>query len=335
MMSNDLLMDFCKNRNLKLTTVKTYSAAIRKYESFHNNSIKFLINEAISDENTYIPLKNRRIKKRLLNFRNYLIANYSINTVRTYFSRIMAFYKHFEIELPYLNDIKFDNAYLSSYLDLPTKKDIMEVCSISRLSFKAVVLFISSSGCAKAETLSLAVGDFVRATNDYHSGGSIEDILDELAVRKDVVAGFYLKRIKTGKFYYTFCSPEASFYIVMYNFKKVNDRLGMGFVGNYRFFRSHSLRKFHASNIGLSADYVDELQGRAKTKVHEAYIKTNPKRLKEIYMGAMHNVMIFDDWIEEYEKKTVKSNGEGACVIEKQEINIVINFTLDGKDFRI
>jgi integrase len=179
-----------------------------------------------------------------------------------------------------------------------------------------------------------------------------------LAIRKDVVAGFYLKRIKTGKFYYTFCSPEASFYIVnylrsreglslddklfdfsddslMYNFKKVNDRLGMGFVGNYRFFRSHSLRKFHASNIGLSADYVDELQGRAKTKFHEAYIKTNLKRLKEIYMGAMHNVMIFDDWIEKYENKTVKSNGEGACVIQKQEINIVINFTLDGKDFRI
>lgn len=212
MISNDLLMDFCKNRNLKLTTVKTYSVAIRKYESFHNNSIKFLINEAISDENSYIPLKNRRIKKRLLNFRNYLIANYSINTVRTYFSRIMAFYKHFEIELPYLNDIKFDNVYLSSYHDLPTKKDIMEVCSISSLSFKAVVLFISSSGCAKAETLSLSVSDFVRATVDYHSGGSIDDILEELSIRKDVVAGFYLKRVKTGKFYYTFCSPEASFY---------------------------------------------------------------------------------------------------------------------------
>ena len=355
-MSNDLLMDFCKNRNLKLTTVKTYSAAIRKYESFHNNSIKFLINEAISDENTYIPLKNRRIKKRLLNFRNYLIANYSINTVRTYFSRIMAFYKHFEIELPYLNDIKFDNAYLSSYLDLPTKKDIMEACSISRLSFKAVVLFISSSGCAKAETLSLAVGDFVRATDDYHSGGSIEDILDELAIRKDVVAGFYLKRIKTGKFYYTFCSPEASFYIVnylrsreglslddklfdfsddslMYNFKKVNDRLGMGFVGNYRFFRSHSLRKFHASNIGLSADYVDELQGRAKTKVHEAYIKTNPKKLKEIYMRAMHNVMVFDEWIEKYEN--IDKKEDTNTVIENQVINIIINFTLDGMEYKV
>ena len=112
-------MDFCKNRNLKLTTVKTYSAAIRKYESFHNNSIKFLINEAISDENSYIPLKNRRIKKRLLNFRNYLIANYSINTVRTYFSRIMAFYKHFEIELPYLNDIKFPEIHIPYDIKFP------------------------------------------------------------------------------------------------------------------------------------------------------------------------------------------------------------------------
>ncbi len=358
MVSKDLFEVFCSNRNIKSSTIKSYRSAILKYESFHKMAMEDLIDDAIRDEESMVPLKNRNIKRRLLDFRAFLLdSDLSINTVRTYFSRVKTFYRHFEIELPYL-DIKFDNDYLSSYLDLPTKKDIMEVCSISRLSFKAVVLFISSSGCAKAETLSLAVGDFVRATDDYHSGGSIEDILDELAIRKDVVAGFYLKRIKTGKFYYTFCSPEASFYIVnylrsrkglslddrlfdfsddslMYNFKKVNDRLGMGFVGNYRFFRSHSLRKFHASNIGLSADYVDELQGRAKTKVHEAYIKTNPKRLKEIYMGAMHNVMIFDDWIEEYEKKTVKSNGEGACVIEKQEINIVINFTLDGKDFRI
>ena len=358
-MSEELLKRFCSNRNIKCSTLKSYRSAIAKYEFFHDMAMGSLVDEAIVEEDEGISLKNRKIKSRLLDFRSFLLdSGLAISTVRTYFSRIKTFYRHFEIELPYLNDIKFDEEYLSSYYDLPARGDIRKVCSISSNAFRALVLFISSSGCAKAETLSLTVGDFVKASDDYHSGGSIEDILDELAIRKDVVAGFYLKRIKTGKFYYTFCSPEASFYIVnylrsreglslddklfdfsddslMYNFKKVNDRLGMGFVGNYRFFRSHSLRKFHASNIGLSADYVDELQGRAKTKVHEAYIKTNPKRLKEIYMGAMHNVMIFDDWIEEYEKKTVKSNGEGACVIEKQEINIVINFTLDGKDFRI
>ena len=107
----------------------------------------------------------------------------------------------------------------------------------------------------------------------------------------------------------------------------------MGFVGNYRFFRSHSLRKFHASNIGLSVDYVDELQGRAKTKVHEAYIKTNPKKLKEIYMGAMHNVMVFDEWIEKYEN--IDKKEDTNTVIENQVINIIINFTLDGMEYKV
>lgn len=354
-----LLDEFSKSRNIKDSTVRAYCFAICKYESFHGMSIEKLIDEAIEDEECSIPLKSRRIRKRLLDFRNFLLCSgLSMNTVRTYFSRIKSFYRHFEIELPYLNDIKFDNGYLSSYYDLPTRKDIMEACSISSLSFKAVVLFISSSGCAKAETLSLTVGDFIRATKDYHSGGSIDDVLDELSERRDIVPTFYLRRMKTGKFYYTFCSPEASRYIVkylssrkglslddklfdfsddalIYNFQKVNDRLGMGFVGNYRFFRSHSLRKFHASNIGLSVDYVDALQGRAKTKVHEAYIKTNPKKLKEIYMGAMHNVMIGEEWIEEWKNRNVDLEDENGQVIKKQEFNIIINLSLDGKDFRI
>lgn len=359
MMSEELLKIFCSNRNIKYSTLKSYRSAIAKYEFFHDMDMGSLMDEAIVEEDEGISLKNRKIKSRLLDFRSFLLdSGLAISTVRTYFSRIKTFYRHFEIELPYLNDIKFDEEYLSSYFDLPTRGDIRKVCSISSNAFRALVLFISSSGCAKAETLSLTVGDFVKASDDYHDGGSIDDVLNCLIGRRDIVPAFYLKRIKTNKFYYAFCSPEASHHIVkylisrkglslddrlfdftdsslIYSFKKVNDRLGMGFVGNYRFFRFHSLRKFHASNIGLSADYVDELQGRAKTKVHEAYIKTNPKRLKEIYMGAMHNIMIFDDWIEKYENKTVKSNGESACVIEKQEISIVINFTLDGKDFRI
>lgn len=116
---------------------------------------------------------------------------------------------------------------------------------------------------------------------------------------------------------------------LIYSFKKVNDKLDMGFVGRYRFFRSHALRKFHASNIGLSAVIVDELQGRGKSKVREAYMKTNPIKLKEIYMGAMHNVMVFDDWIEECEKE------DDCVIIENQVINVIINFTLDGMDYRV
>lgn len=353
MMSEELLKIFCSNRNIKYSTLKSYRSAIAKYEFFHDMDMGSLMDEAIVEEDEGISLKNRKIKSRLLDFRSFLLdSGLAISTVRTYFSRIKTFYRHFEIELPYLNDIKFDEEYLSSYYDLPTRGDIRKVCSISFNAFRALVLFISSSGCAKAETLSLTVGDFVKASDDYHDGGSIDDVLNCLIGRRDIVPAFYLKRIKTNKFYYAFCSPEASHHIVkylisrkglslddrlfdftdsslIYSFKKVNDKLDMGFVGRYRFFRSHALRKFHASNIGLSADIVDELQGRGKSRVREAYMKTNPIKLKEIYMGAMHNVMVFDDWIGECEKE------DDCVIIENQVINVIINFTLDGMDYRV
>ena len=353
MMSEELLKIFCSNRNIKYSTLKSYRSAIAKYEFFHDMDMGSLMDEAIVEEDEGISLKNRKIKKRLLDFRSFLLdSGLAISTVRTYFSRIKTFYRHFEIELPYLNDIKFDEEYLSSYYDLPTRGDIRKVYSISSNAFRALVLFISSSGCAKVETLSLTVGDFVKASDDYHDGGSIDDVLNCLIGRRNIVPAFYLKRIKTNKFYYAFCSPEASHHIVkylisrkglslddrlfdftdsslIYSFKKVNDKLDMGFVGHYRFFRSHALRKFHASNIGLSADIVDELQGRGKSKVREAYMKTNPIKLKEIYMGAMHNVMVFDDWIGECEKE------DDCVIIENQVINVIINFTLDGMDYRV
>ena len=356
MMSEELLKIFCSNRNIKYSTLKSYRSAIAKYEFFHDMAMGSLMDEAIVEEDEGISLKSRKIKSRLLDFRSFLLdSGLAISTVRTYFSRIKTFYRHFEIELPYLNDIKFDEEYLSSYYDLPRRADIRKVCSISSNAFRALVLFISSSGCAKAETLSLTVGDFVKASDDYHDGGSIDDVLNCLIGRRDIVPAFYLKRIKTNKFYYAFCSPEASHHIVkylisrgsltlddrlfdftdsslMYSFKKVNDKLNWGFVGNYRFFRSHALRKFHASNIGLGADYVDALQGRAKTKVHEAYIKTNPVKLKEVYMGAMHNVMIGEEWIEE---NKLDKKGDRSIVIEKQVVNIIINFTLDGMEYRV
>ena len=107
--------------------------------------------------------------------------------------------------------------------------------------------------------------------------------------------------------------------LLLVRFQEINDKMGWGFKGNYRFFRSHTLRKFHASNIGLSAEYIDSLQGRSKNEVHETYIKTNPEKLKEVYKSAMKNVMIY----ETTEK------------IKKQEFNIIINVFLSGKEYNI
>lgn len=125
MVSKDLFEIFCSNRNIKNSTIKSYRSAILKYESFHEIAMKDLIDEAIMDEESNIPLKNRLIKRRLMDFRAYLLdSGLSINTVRTYFSRIKTFYRHFEMGLPYLNDMKLDEGYLIPIMICPPERTL-------------------------------------------------------------------------------------------------------------------------------------------------------------------------------------------------------------------
>ena len=344
MFNNKLFRRFCRERNIRESTANGYESALKHYLRFHNKSLDELIEEAIRDEEDMIPLKDRKVKKRLLNYRSYLLkSNCSPNTVKTYFTKVKTFYLHFDIEIPHLPSAKYDRLYETNYLDLPTREHIRQVLESVTVDLKAVILFMSSSGTAKAETLSLSVKQFVDGTAQYHNGGSLEVILETLSHKRNVIPTFYLKRIKTDKYYYTFCSPEASRYIVKYlqtrrdlelgdklfdftpakllnKFQEINDRMGWGFKGKYRFFRAHTLRKFHASNIGLSAEYIDELQGRSKNYVHETYIKTNPNKLKGIYKSAMGNVMIYN-------------TSESEVV--NQEFTIVINVFLAGKEYNI
>lgn len=343
MYSNKLFKKFCKDRNIKSSTRKGYDSALRLYEKFQEESIENLFIEARTEENSRIPLKDRKIKKRLIDFRSYLLnSTLSPNTSKTYFSKVKTFYLHFEFELPHLPQAKYDKIYETNYLDLPTHEHIQEALQISSIDLKALILFMSSSGTAKAETLSLTIEHFINATQEYHQGGSIDCILETLDNKMDIVPTFYLERIKTGKYYYTFCSSEASYYIVKYlktrenlklydklfdftssqlfsKFQDINDKMKWGFKGKYRFFRSHSLRKFHASNIGLSVECIDALQGRAKSEVHETYIKINPVKLKKIYKSVMDNVVILNKEQE----------------IINQEFNIIINVFLSGKEFNI
>lgn len=342
MINSSLFKRFCQERNIKESTVNGYEIALSDFERFNSMTIDELIKEAKDDENS-LKLKDRQIKKRLIDYRSDLLKRkLSPNTVRTYFSKVKTFYMHFEIEMPYIPTAKYDKAYQTNYLDLPTHEHIRQALEISSIDLKSIILFMSSSGTAKAETLSLTVEDFINATSDYHDGGSIKSVLSTLDKKDNIIPTFYLRRIKTDKYYYTFCSPEAADCIVKYlkmrdnlkpadklfdfthqsllnRFQKINDVMGWGFKGKYRFFRSHTLRKFHASNIALSAEYVDLLQGRSRSEVHETYIKTNPLRLKQIYESGMGNVMI---------------NARKENVIN-QDFTIVVNVFLAGKEYNI
>jgi len=336
----DLIKQYSSDKNIKASTMEGYASAIKKYEQFHAKSIGDLLAEAEGEES--IPLNKRKIKRRLVEFRKYLMkSDLSSRSARTYFSKIKAFYRFHDIEIPDIPNVKYEKDYQMNYNDLPGKEHIKKAVEVSEVGIQAMILFMASSGTAKAETLSLTVNDFIKATNNYHDNDSIADILNTLENRS-IVPAFYLKRIKTNKYYYTFCTPEATGYIIKYlksrpnlkkssklfnysssavtaRFREINDSNGWGFRGRYRFFRPHALRKFHASNISLPAETVDELQGRGKSEVHDAYIKSKPEALKKSYKNKMANVCIL---------KREEIN-------EDDEFNIYINVFVGDKTINI
>ena len=320
-----ILKEISLARNFAFKTKQSYKNAMIVYTKFQNKSFHDLLDEAENEEEMGIRWKKRKLKQRLIEFRVFLIDEYLISTSNVYFQRILTLYRHFEIEVHDLPPISTKSAKMSkpiTFEDLPTKKIIKEAVEISNPIMKAIILFISSSGCARRETLNLTVGDFIEATYEYHKTKNIEEALDILRKMDMVVPIFRIKRQKTNKFYFTFCSYEASDAIIEYlvslnhdlkrndklfnlnlyywnkYFNNINDKLNLGKVGEYNKFRSHMLRKYHASylyndNNGLSLSEIDELQGRGKDSVHSSYFMENPQILKKKYINSLKSILIF------------------------------------------
>ena len=313
-----LLDEFSEERRLKISTIKGYESALGNYEKFNKMTMSAMIDEAIYEE-SHVEVRNRKIKKRLINFRKHCLdeKNLAPSTVKGYMNCIRTFYRHYECHVPYIPPLNVDE-YETNYYDLPNKEHLSKALNYASLDMRAVILFMSSSGSAMAETIDLTVNDFINATSEYHSDGDLKDIIQELyEYDGDIIPTWYIHRVKTNKYYYTFCTNECTDAIIqmlrvrnsldwneslfgfsrrelLTEFQKINDYFEWGKVKNYRFFHSHALRKFFSSNIGLGSDYVDMMQGRGRKRLHETYIKSNPKVLKKVYMGNMKNVMVKD-----------------------------------------
>ena len=348
--------EFCQERNIKDETIRQYRSTLNKYSQYYEMSIDELIDEAINEENERIDKRRRSIKTRMLQFRTYLVteANLRPKTIQKHMSNIYAFYNHFEIELPTLPPLKFDEEAKEqlTYFDLPTREQIRMALDISGIKVGSLLLFMAASGTGRTECVNMTIGDFINACTGYYTAETLPEIIEELAnTTAEIVPTFYLFRQKTSKKYYTFCTPEATNAIVewlqlrlkicedheetltmedslwglskrqiSYHFANLNDELGFGFKGPYRFLRPHTIRKFHASNIGLSEHKIDLLQGRSRDKIHETYIKTNPSELKKMYMNVMDNV-------------TIGKLGQKEIIHEDFTINLNLNFY--GREYGI
>ena len=323
-MNDEIILDnFVKSRNLKPRTKKGYNYSLNQYTNFHQMTLEELLEEAESEEELGIRWKHRKLKQRLINFRNWLQNNFLNNTAKKNFGRVLTFYKHHEIEihtLPPFNEKNSNFSEAITFDKLPDKEIIKHALKITKSPvMRAIILFMSSSGCAMAETLNLTINDFIEATKHYHDEHDIYDVIDVLNERDDVIPTFRLRRQKNNKFYYTFCTPEATSEILNYllsrkkqltgndrlfkihevwlftKFAEINDMLNLGKVGEHRRFRSHMLRKFHASylkNAGMEKDDINALQGKSRNSTDESYFYDDPKSLQEKYIKFMGAITI-------------------------------------------
>ena len=320
---------FIEERNIKNETVKGYKVSIKQYCLFHNKSIEDLIDEAIQEEDDReIKKRDRHIKGRLIEYRTYLIKEKKIkhSTIQARMKHIQTIYKHFDVYVPPLPKAQKSKSEETTYFDLPNKKQIKMALDSSGIMLQSLILFMASSGTGRTECANITIKDFINGCQDYITKESLPDIIEELyGCTEPIVPTLYIERIKTKKRYYTFCTPEATNAIIKwlllrlekakiskkeltlddtlwglttrqitYHLSNLNDELNFGYKNGYRFLRPHSLRKFNSSNIGLSQENIDAIQGRSKDRIHDTYIKTNPAVLKKIYMNAMENVTIGD-----------------------------------------
>lgn len=345
---------FITERNLQPETIKGYRSTIKKYTEYYDMTLDDLINEAIDEENN-IEIKKRRrsIKNRLLQFRTHLQTETRLktSTIKAHMQSIYTIYNHFDVELPKMPPIQSEDKIETTYFDLPTKKQIGMAVEVAGIRVGSLILFMASSGTGRTECANMTVGDFINACAGYYTSETLPEIIEEIyGSVEPVVPTFYLYRQKTKKNYYTFCTPEAAHAIsewlllrlqiceeqdrnlkyadslwdfttrqITYHFNNINDELNFGFKGSYRFLRPHTLRKFNASNIGLSEDNIDLLQGRSRDIVHATYIKTNPEEFKKVYMSVMDNVTI----------------GKIHKEIKHEEFTININLNFYGQDYNV
>lgn len=318
----ELLQDFTTTRNLKPTTIESYTIFIKNYTKQQQKTMVELIEEAENEEEQGIRWKHRTLKKRLIQYRTYLYQHYMSSTAKMMFSKILTIYKHYEIEIHDLPKLSVKKGHQNppiTFNDLPDKEIIKKALDISKPRMRAIILFISSSGCGRSETVNLTIQDFINATSDYHHNTEIYNVLNELKDKQDIIPRWELCRNKTNKFYTTFTSPEATSELINYLissnrtlqntdklfgvgikylnrlFRETNDKLGLGKKGSYIRLRPHMLRKYHASqlfNDGCSIEFVDALQGRGKDTTHSSYFMEDPKKLRKQYINHLDCLMI-------------------------------------------
>lgn len=307
----ELVDEWFNHRNAKEGTQRLYSIAIRQYMQYHDMSLSELLHEAEDDIVRGIIPRQRKIKSRIMDFRNSLEGK-SDNTKHNYVSAVRSFYKSMDVDLP--DNKRYENNAIleENKFRGMERSEIKRILKYAGVRDKAITLLISSSGTAAEELTKLTKQDFFTG-------------LDHTTK----ICTFFIRRKKTGGDYHTYCSPEASAAIQEYLNTRTDDLpwLFVGFIketseivkltpnaiagifrrlavktgneGEFGFFnkiRSHNFRKFFKTTLmeaGAPKWAAEWLMGH-KEELDARYSSPSGEKMKNEYYVPYVNSLLID-----------------------------------------
>ena len=161
------IKDFIRSREIRTSTIYEYACRIRDYSNYNGKGPSALIDEAESDEDKGIRLRNRKISCYVLDFvENLEKKGMSENSVKGYLEVITALYHYFDISTPRIKRNK-KTTMNKAFEKIPNIEDVRKAVKVVSLRDKAIVLLMMSSGMGKSEIIHLTYGDFLDAIDDY------------------------------------------------------------------------------------------------------------------------------------------------------------------------
>lgn len=325
----EIFQDFCHSRGLASGSVKLYRIALQKYSNYTNKTLEDLIQEADDEEEERIRMRKRKIREYLVGFRQWLDEQ---NTSKSYANHTVAlvrsFYTEYDIELPrtFKRKSRRDKK-IETFEDLPTMEDVKKALDYCSPTYKAITLLMVSSGMSRAEICSLTFKHFYEAVNlptDLEI--SIPDLIEKVKAIDSLIPMWKIYRIKTGKPYFTFSTPQATDAILDYldqhyreyewqpkpddqlfrsynnpvkpdavteQYRRINSKAGFRKVNNRLLVRPHSLRKLFATTLERNRMphlMTRWLMGHTIDSTTNSYFKADPETIKVEYLEIINQI---------------------------------------------
>lgn len=260
-----------------------------------------------------------------------LEEGYANSTIKDYFAKVKTFYRAFEIEIPSITPMNLPLRQIDFDEIPNKNEILKVMKSTNNKKHRAIIIFQFSSCSAIAETLSITNQMFIDAVKEYTDETDINKVIPELVkIQKElkednngIVPLFKLYRIKEaphhegGYKYYTCCTTECVDFILDYMeeriskktiknedklfdistrgvlsfYARLNDKHGFPKIDNYRYFRSHNMRKA-GNNAINNIGFADTISGRKRDDIHETYFLHDPKKIKEEYLEYIEDLTL-------------------------------------------